>query len=79
MIRNLENSPSRLGTTGPEPDLVRTSFSPPPPPPVDPNMFILERLGMLEAELKMFVVSNVTPASTKNSLAEGSRFSRLEE
>jgi hypothetical protein len=39
---------------------------------------IFERLGKLEADERTLVTSKVTPASTRNSLADGSRFSRLE-
>ena len=39
-----------------------------------------DRLGMLAADVKMLLVlSRMTPASTRNSLADGSRFSRLDE
>ena len=63
-IRNLEKSPSR--------PLAEE-------PPFPAALGILERFGMLEADDSSAAVSSVTPASTRNSLAEGSRFSRLVE
>jgi hypothetical protein len=76
----LENSPSKLPFFPSPPESAESL-----PPRADSerlarNPLILERLGMLEDTVeRMLDLSRVTPASTRNSFADGSRFSKLDE
>ena len=70
-MRNLENSPSRVVSIFRDSEAADAEAGEEDGPMPD-------KLGMLEADESTFVASSVTPASTRNSLAEGSRFSKLE-
>ena len=70
-MRNLENSPSRVVSIFRDSEAADAEAG-------DEDGPMPDKLGMLEADESTFVASSVTPASTRNSLAEGSRFSRLD-
>lgn len=75
-IRYLENSPSRFPffPSWPASDVDLSDSDWPK------NSLIFDRFGILEETVEINLdLSSMTPASTRNSLAEGSRFSRLEE
>ena len=73
-IRYLENSPSKLvvklvAELDTEDDTIVVLL-----------VLLVAKLGILDAEVKTWLeLSKMTPASTRNSLALGSKFSRLDE
>ena len=70
-IRNLENSPSRVVSIFRDSEAADEEDG-------DEDGPMPDKFGMLEADESTFVASRVTPASTRNSFADGSRFSRLD-
>ena len=70
-MRNLENSPSRVVSILSDSEAADEEVA-------DEDGPMPDKLGMLEADESTFVASRVTPASTRNSFADGSRFSRLD-
>lgn len=70
-MRNLENSPSRFVSIFRDSEAADEEAD-------DEDGPMPDKFGMLEADESTFVASRVTPASTRNSFADGSRFSRLD-
>ena len=70
-MRNLENSPSKVVSIFRDSEAADEEAG-------DEDGPMPDKFGILEADDSTFVASRVTPASTRNSFAEGSRFSRLD-
>ena len=79
-MRYLENSPSRFPFLPSLPESAESFPALAASALLARKLLNLERLGKLEDTVdRIEDFSRTTPASTKNSLADGSKFSRLEE